>query len=277
MDKIDGAFLSAFVMPGKAVWRWFSFTMHMKNFIELALQVAKSDTEKEFRCALEQAIDFMKGTTYSATTFDSNVKAQTHKTDRMAPEDHKGIYSLPSSYLDLFLNHSVAKTDPVMQHLRQASVPIYWDHATDANAALASQWEMMEAHGLRQGLSIALHPEPHRHFAIGLEWNRSKPLSTGEKRRYALALQTLAIFAEPAAYKIWQAPRHKPFEPQQPLTPRELECLYWVSRGMTDELIGRLVEISPRTVRKLNTANRTEAAVTATRLGLLLQPPMSHP
>lgn len=51
------------------------------------------------------------------------------------------------------------------------------------------------------------------------------------------------------------------------LTRRELECLAWVSRGKTDQEIGRIVGVAPRTVRfhidnaktKLNVGTRVQA------------------
>ena len=69
----------------------------------------------------------------------------------------------------------------------------------------------------------------------------------------------------------------------EPLTERELEVLYAVARGLTNKAIGVLLDISDRTVQghlrrifeKLNAANRTEAVVTASQLGLL-ELPASH-
>jgi LuxR family transcriptional regulator, activator of conjugal transfer of Ti plasmids len=51
------------------------------------------------------------------------------------------------------------------------------------------------------------------------------------------------------------------------LTRRELECLAWVSRGKTDQEIGSIVGVAPRTVRfhidnaktKLNVGSRVQA------------------
>lgn len=61
------------------------------------------------------------------------------------------------------------------------------------------------------------------------------------------------------------------------LTPRENEILQLLARGMTDPEIGHILGISSRTVRthnshmfsKLGVRNRTEAVLTAQRLGLL--------
>jgi DNA-binding NarL/FixJ family response regulator len=63
----------------------------------------------------------------------------------------------------------------------------------------------------------------------------------------------------------------------EPLTDRELEVLRAAARGLTNKAIGFTLVISDRTVQghlrrifeKLNVANRTEAVVKATQLGLL--------
>ncbi len=55
--------------------------------------------------------------------------------------------------------------------------------------------------------------------------------------------------------------------PRSPLSPRESECLHWVADGKTDNEVGKILEISPRTVRfhinnakmKLGVATRIQA------------------
>jgi len=67
------------------------------------------------------------------------------------------------------------------------------------------------------------------------------------------------------------------------LTGRELEVLQAAARGLTNKAIGVLLSISDRTVQghlrrifeKLDVANRTEAVVKASQLGLL-ELPISH-
>ncbi len=67
------------------------------------------------------------------------------------------------------------------------------------------------------------------------------------------------------------------FELVEPLTERELEVLTLMAQGLTNRAIGFELDISDHTVKfhvnslltKLNAQSRTEAAVRATRLGLL--------
>ena len=61
------------------------------------------------------------------------------------------------------------------------------------------------------------------------------------------------------------------------LTPREIECLRWCSRGKTNWEISRILGLSERTVehylsranRKLGTANRTQAVAHALKQSLI--------
>lgn len=61
------------------------------------------------------------------------------------------------------------------------------------------------------------------------------------------------------------------------VTPRESEILGWVAAGKSDWEIGRILQISPKTVnyhvenakRKLGVSTRTQAVVEATSQGLL--------
>jgi DNA-binding NarL/FixJ family response regulator len=68
----------------------------------------------------------------------------------------------------------------------------------------------------------------------------------------------------------------RPFEGEQ-LTPRELEVLYFVGQGLTNEQVARRLGLSLRTVKghlvsifsKLQVRSRTEAALRAVRNGLM--------
>lgn len=61
------------------------------------------------------------------------------------------------------------------------------------------------------------------------------------------------------------------------LSPRESECLLWVSRGKSSADIGQIVGLSPRTVdsylektcAKLRVRTRIEAVAVAVRSGLI--------
>jgi len=68
--------------------------------------------------------------------------------------------------------------------------------------------------------------------------------------------------------------------PLRPLSPRELECLTWVSLGKSSSDIGSILNLSSRTVdaylekacSKLNVRTRIEAVVAAMQLRIITQP-----
>lgn len=68
-----------------------------------------------------------------------------------------------------------------------------------------------------------------------------------------------------------------PGNPSPALSPRERECLLWVSRGKSSVDIGQIVGLSPRTVdsylekacAKLRVRTRIEAVAVAVRAGLV--------
>jgi DNA-binding NarL/FixJ family response regulator len=72
--------------------------------------------------------------------------------------------------------------------------------------------------------------------------------------------------------------RRLPLPPAEPLTPREMEVLRLLARGLPNKAIAHQLDVTDHTVKfhvnsilaKLNVQSRTEAVVNATRLGLIL-------
>lgn len=62
--------------------------------------------------------------------------------------------------------------DPVMQHLRSSSSPIFWDGAfyRAAGTQGTRDYEAIADFGIGFGMDIALHLSPSRHFVLGFAW-----------------------------------------------------------------------------------------------------------
>jgi len=102
-----------------------------------------------------------------------------------------------------------------------------------------------------------------------------------EGRRLAAALRALAggllVFDEALLPPLLR-PRPAPQTPPEPLTPRELEVLQLLAQGLSNRRIAESLGISEHTAKfhvnsivgKLGAQTRTDAAVRAARLGLVL-------
>lgn len=170
--------------------------------------------------------------------------------------------------------------DPVLQHCRTSSDPLFWDRTTYECAGALDQWHQIRRAGLAYGVCVALHLAIGRHFVLGFDWPASmadQPLPDEAFRlRAKLAVLSYAVHAEPKAFALWSNPQAVPTAMTRGLTEREREVMYWVSSGLADKAIAEELGVSAATVRKhvesamdkLEASNRTDAAVRAVRLGL---------
>ena len=93
----------------------------------------------------------------------------------------------------------------------------------------------------------------------------------------SLGLVVLPANMLPAAERDSRAESVELDKLEQPLTPREVEVLELVSRGLPSKLIARELDVSESTVKfhlssiytKLNASSRTEAVSRAARMGLI--------
>lgn len=168
-----------------------------------------------------------------------------------------------------------ADLDPVRLHTKHKSTPIFWDRSTYAAVAQNYEWEFFAEAGMYRGASVCLHLAADRHYCLGFFWEAKDVEKADERLQVATALQTFAVFAEPAAFRL--ANQVATPDVDEVLSTRELQSLFWASRGLSDEDTAEVLSISHRTVRKhidsairkLQALNRTHAAVIATKRGLL--------
>lgn len=242
--------------------------MTQPALLQRATALAQATSEDEFNIAMASALDVIGASSYVAYILSSN---------RAGTEAHYVRNTMPAG-----LSAAIGRRQThVMQHCRTSHLPIAWDRNTYAAAGQESLWRLGECFGVSQGAAVALHLDASRHFMIGVNWARTAPLTSDQSMAAVASIQMLAVFAEPAAQRLCNRLLSHHLDLNTDLSPRERECLFWVGRGMTDDIIGRILAISPRTVRKhvdacvskLQASNRTEAAVTATRLGLTLDAP----
>ena len=238
------------------------------------MDLASASDAPEAQTALDELAMFFGASSYNATVFVTHGHALPAYWLRRIPTGFDSVSDAGEA----------GRVDPVMQALRTGSKPVIWGRESYRHPTHARLYEEIADHGVCNGIAMALHLTNNRHFMIGFDWGGDSPRTTLPPHDLHMALQTVAVYAEPALHRLALENTARLSRIEQllaPLTPREVQVLYWVPKGMTDNLVSTLLGISPRTVRKhvdstvvkLGASNRVEAAVCATRIGLLEEPP----
>lgn len=180
----------------------------------------------------------------------------------------------PLDYVNHYLEHNYAFTDPAVTELRYGIATFSW---TDIKARrdlsrkeLAIVNEAQEF-GIRDGLTI---PIVTTSGSVSLVCPCGEKPELGQHARSAIEL--IAMTGHQMLKRAEaDLERQKRGGPQEFLTPREREVMQWVLIGKADDEIGDILSISAKTVnhhienakRKLGAARRTLALAEALRRG----------
>lgn len=165
--------------------------------------------------------------------------------------------------------------DPIVRSGLGGILPIDWAEIDRGDPIVRKFFgEAQELDVGANGMSIPIRGR-HGEFALFTVTSNENLASWGSQRRelmrdlmvvawnfHAAALRSCGALADPGAVRL-------------PL--REASCLRWKALGKTDEEIGRILGISPHTVRfhlesaraRLHTANTTHTVAKALALGLI--------
>ncbi len=135
-----------------------------------------------------------------------------------------------------FSNH------PFVVHARLSENPVVMSRVREESVADSEEgwWAGLPAH-LRHtdGLIVPVHDEGALAWYAGFA-GREPDLS-----QRAQSVMSAAVHAGYSRFhELMDAST-----PRSPLSPREAECLHWVADGKTDFEVGKILAISPRTVR----------------------------
>lgn len=168
---------------------------------------------------------------------------------------------------------SYLKIDPTVQHALKSTLPVVWSNQLFAPAQ--EMWEEARGHGLRFGWAQASRDA---NGAVGLLTlaRSAEQLSDAELAANQAKMSWLTQYAHAAMARLL-TPKLAP-ETQIAMTAREKEVLRWTAEGKTAYEIAQILSVSERTVNfhvnnvvaKLQTSNKTQAAVKAAVLGLLV-------
>ena len=186
--------------------------------------------------------------------------------------------NIPDGYLPLRAARGCGKRDPVMQHAKKHSWPLYWDCQIYAQRDMMTTYEEQAPWGYGAGFIVAAHLPGNKHVVIGVE--REKPLTdSGRQLTHKLALfQLFATCAIDACVAVIGG--NEPLTGECPLSGRERDVLGWTLAGKTAWEVSKILGISEgtasqylsRAARKLDSVNKHQAALKALRLGWI-QPP----
>jgi LuxR family quorum-sensing system transcriptional regulator SolR len=163
--------------------------------------------------------------------------------------------------------------DPTVQHGLKNTLPIVWSHEVFESAP--ELWEDARGHGLHFGWAQSSRDASG---AVGLLTlaRSEEQLTDSELYANKAKMAWLTQFAHAGMARIL-IPNYIP-ETLVTMTAREKEVLRWTAEGKTAYEIGQILAVSERTVNfhinnvvsKLDASNKTQAAVKAATLGMLL-------
>ncbi len=182
------------------------------------------------------------------------------------------VNNYPSAWQVQYQAKDYCAVDPTVKHALRSQLPILWTDAVFA--ATAEFWEDARSFGLRHGWAQSMRDS---NGAIGmLTLARSNDLLTETElaaKRFKMAwlTQSAHLAMSRCLLPKWLS------ETNLTLSNREIAVLRWTADGKTAGEISSILKISERTVNfhinnvmtKLNTTNKTAAAVKAAMLGLL--------
>ena len=187
------------------------------------------------------------------------------------------LHNLPDDLWHAYAGCSVSVDDPIVHRSRSQMTPRVWlleapSDTGDVPRQAHPLLQEAQRSGIVGGLCMPVHDLDG---AVGtLTLSTCQPLTHDTLVTAAPpAMLFSKLLHEACGRCVFGAQRGK----VPALSPRELECLTWVSKGKTSWEISRVLEISEHTANfhlrnamaKLGTANRQQAVARSIQLGLL--------
>ena len=185
----------------------------------------------------------------------------------------------PDSWVQAYTVNNMLACDPIIQLARRQTLPIYWNRL-DEKARFLQEGSMdvmglAAEFGLRNGISFPLHGAAGENGILSF--------ITAERASSDLLLESSPILSWMSNYIFEAAIRIvrkglREGDPQEALTDRETECLFWASEGKTSNEIACILGITERTVnyhlnqvtRKTGSMNRYQAIAKGVSSGILI-------
>jgi LuxR family quorum-sensing system transcriptional regulator CciR len=173
--------------------------------------------------------------------------ALSHHIDFLAaPERGVRIHNYPEDWANWFDERRLGLTDPIHRASQRSMAGFLWHDMARYDAARATDAEILEQarrHGIGDGLTVPAHLPGEAHGSVSFAWQPGIEAS-------ADALQFARMIGGPAfeAARLIANPDLARGAPR--LTDRQRECLIWAAQGHPIWKIGRILDLSPDTVRE---------------------------
>lgn len=189
-----------------------------------------------------------------------------------SPEEGVLLNTRPEEYIDRYVEQNYVERDPIIKHLRKATVPFSWgDVKRTERLSRADRMIIDEAREFKVHDGIVV-PIITISGSIALFSPCGERPDLSPRARSAIeimGIMTLQSLRRTNLHRLREDPEYKP------LTRREREVMQWVAHGKSDDEIGEILSISSGTVllhvehakRKLDAYKRTSAVIAALRRG----------
>ena len=189
------------------------------------------------------------------------------------------VQTYPVEWTDRYWDQGYYSVDPVINYCANHITPITWDKLAPIKPLGGGERMMNEAgdFGLRAGVTMPVH-SPHGELGIlSYALDRATPEAWRCAEQSKPYVQLMGGYLHEAMRRVSRVSGLT----DALLSGRELECLRWVADGKSSWEIGRLLNLSERTVNfhiersmaKLNVCNRQHAIAKAIISGLLTPRP----
>jgi LuxR family quorum-sensing system transcriptional regulator SolR len=178
----------------------------------------------------------------------------------------------PEDWQTQYKTKNYLTVDPSVQLAMRSLLPIIW--TDDLFQPVHTLWEEARSFGLNFGMAQSIHDFNGITSMLTLA-RSNEPISETELSAKRSEIAWLTQIAHLGMSKYW-VPKMMP-ESNAKLSNREIEVLRWTADGKTSNEISCILNIAERTVNfhinnilvKLNSLNKTSAAIKAAMLGLL--------
>ena len=193
------------------------------------------------------------------------------------------IFGWDQSFQSSWEDNRLHLISPIGFVCRMSTKPFTWlteslnEIAPVADDHLAKNWHLTPERGIFGGITVPVHMPLGRVGSVGwVASTEDQPINLPAiLEEHQQALRTIAYLFMDILYE--SRPDHVLAQGTAKLTEREVECLSWVALGKTDAEIATIIDRSVPTVRfhlenamkKMDVANRTQAAALASQLGIL--------